>query len=79
MPRLSKDSDKVIKFNAQVSKVTTLADGGIRIVLDLPESDIETARQMMLVRQQGAFLEIAAVPVFTKPQQEASPVQGWNA
>jgi predicted transcriptional regulator len=55
--------DAVIKFQAQVSKVTTLADGGLRVVLDLSETDIETAKSMMQAKQQGAFLEIAAVPI----------------
>lgn len=53
----------VIRFTAEVSKVTTLADGGIRLTLDLPESAIETAKKMMEARQAGAILEIAAVPV----------------
>jgi hypothetical protein len=56
-------SDEAIRFQAQVSKVTTLADGGIRVVLDLSETDIEVAKQMMQARQQGAILEVAAVAV----------------
>lgn len=55
--------EDIIRFSAQVSKVTTLVDGGIRITLDLPETDIETATKMMQVRQGGGVLEIAAVPV----------------
>jgi hypothetical protein len=64
-------SDEVIRFLAQVSKVTTLADGGIRLVLDLAETEIEIAKQMMQVRQQGAVLEIAAVPVMPKPSSDS--------
>lgn len=60
------EEDKVIRFSAQVSKVTTMADGGLRIVLDLSEKDIETAKKMMEVKQAGAILEIAAVPVAVK-------------
>jgi len=56
-------TDEAIRFSAQVSKVTTLADGGIRITLDLPETAIETATKMMQVRQGGGVLEVAAVPV----------------
>jgi hypothetical protein len=55
--------DPVIKFQAEVSKVSTLADGGIRITLDLPETAIDTAKKLMEARQAGALLEIAAVPV----------------
>lgn len=54
---------EAIRFQAQVSKVTTLADGGLRVVLDLSETEIEVAKQMMLARQQGAILEVAAVAV----------------
>ena len=55
--------DDIIRFIAQVYKVSTLADGGIRITLDLPETEIETMSDLARVRQQGAVLEIAAVPV----------------
>jgi poly-gamma-glutamate capsule biosynthesis protein CapA/YwtB (metallophosphatase superfamily) len=54
---------EVIRFQAQVAKVQTLADGGIRLVLDLPETAIDTAAKMMQAKQAGAALEIAAVPV----------------
>jgi hypothetical protein len=60
-------SDEAIRFQAQVAKVTTLADGGIRLVLDIAETEIEVAKQMMLARQQGAILEVAAVAVLQSP------------
>ena len=59
---MDKDDD-VIKFTAQVSKVATLADGGIRLTLDLSETAIDIAAKMMQVRQAGAVIEIAAIPV----------------
>lgn len=55
--------DAVIKFSAQVSKVTTMADGSLRIVLDLPETAIETATKMMQVKRNGGLLEVAAVAI----------------
>ena len=55
--------DNAIRFSAQVSKITTLADGGIRFVLDVSESEIEAAKMLMQAKQAGAVLEIAAVPV----------------
>jgi hypothetical protein len=58
--------DAVITFSATVSKVTTLADGGIRVVLDLSESAIDTATKMMQAKQAGAVLEIAVIPVKSK-------------
>lgn len=60
------DEKDVIKFKAQVSKVTTLSDGGIRLVFDISELDIEVAKKMMEVKQAGALLEIAAVAVKVK-------------
>ena len=71
-------SDEAIRFQAQVSKVTTLADGGIRLVLDLAETEIEVAKQMMQAKQQGAILEIAAVPVKAKPMDAEFIVAGWH-
>lgn len=60
------ENSQVIRFSAQVSKVTTLADGGLRIVFDLAETEIEVAKQMMQVKQAGAILEVAAVPIEEK-------------
>ena len=53
----------VIRFQAQVYKVQTLVDGGIRLTLDLSEQDIATATAMMQVRRAGALLEVAAVAI----------------
>jgi hypothetical protein len=71
-------SDEAIRFQAQVSKVTTLADGGIRLVLDLAETEIEVAKQMMQARQAGAFLEVAAVPVKRQPVDPDAVMRGWH-
>jgi len=65
--------DKIIKFKAQVSKVTTMADGGLRVVLDMAETEIEVAKQMMQVKQAGAILEVAAVPVYAEIATEWKP------
>lgn len=56
-------SEEVIRFTAQVSKVSTLSDGGIRLIFDISETAIDTATKMMQVKQAGAILEIAAIPV----------------
>jgi hypothetical protein len=58
----------LIKFTAQVSKVTTMADGGLRVVLDMAETEIEVAKQFMQVKQAGAILEIVAIPVVEKKE-----------
>jgi len=52
-----------IRFQAQIVKVQTLADGGIRLTFDLAETAIETATAMMQAKQAGAMLELAAVPI----------------
>lgn len=59
----NEDASPIIKFKAQISKVTTMADGGLRLVLDLSESEIEVAKKMMEVRLAGAILELVAIPV----------------
>lgn len=63
-------SADVIRFQAQVSQVKTMADGGIRLVLDMSEAAIDTATKMMQVRQSGAYLEVAAVPVKRDVEQD---------
>lgn len=55
-----------ITFSAQIAKVQTLVDGGIRVTLDLPETAIETATQLMQVKAMGGLLEIAALPIDTE-------------
>jgi hypothetical protein len=57
------DEKQLIKFKAQVSKVTTMADGSLRVVLDFSEQDIDIATKLMQVKQAGAILEIVAIPV----------------
>ncbi len=61
-----------IKFKAQVSKVTTMADGSLRVVLDFGERDIDIATKLMQVKQAGAILEIVAIPVIINPLLEDS-------
>jgi len=64
------DEKQLIKFKAQVSKVTTMADGSLRVVLDFGEQDIDIATKLMQVKQVGAILEIVAVPVIFDPLTE---------
>ena len=62
--------DSLIKFIAQVYKVQTLADGGLRVTLDLSEKDIKQAGELMQVKQAHALLEVVAVPVRTESTAE---------
>jgi hypothetical protein len=56
---------KPTHFVAQVIKVETMADGGIRLTLDMPETEIDAAAAMMKAKQQSALVECAAL--FVKP------------
>lgn len=49
---------KPVKFWAIVGKVQTLADGGIRVTLDLPEDAIIQAAELMTFKREGVVLEI---------------------
>ena len=65
-------TDEAIRFTAQVVKVQTTVDGGIRLTLDMPETAVAVAAQLMQVKQAGALLEVAAVPVLVVPEKPKS-------
>jgi hypothetical protein len=69
------DEKNLIKFKAQIFKIQTLVDGGIRITLDMSEKDIRQAGELMQARQAGAILEVVAVPVIVNPLLEESNLQ----
>jgi len=47
-----------IKFQATVARVQTLADGGLRVTLDLPETAVMEAAQLMECKRFGVVLEV---------------------
>lgn len=49
-----------IKFQATVARVQTLADGGIRVTLDMPESAVMEAAQLMECKRWGVVLDVTA-------------------
>ena len=56
--------DAAIRFQAQVIKLQTMADGGWRLTLDILEpSDIEARDALDRARRPGIILEVAAVAV----------------
>lgn len=57
------ENENVIRFTAQVARVQTMADGGLRVVLDFSETAIKQAGELMQAKQGGAVLEIAAIAV----------------
>lgn len=51
-----------ITFSAAVYKVQTLVDGGIRVTLDLPESDVMQMAQLAKCQQFGVVLDVSVKP-----------------
>ena len=58
-----------IEFPAQVARVQTLADGGLRVTLDLPESAILAVAELMTCKRFGQVLRV----VCTAQSVEAVP------
>jgi hypothetical protein len=56
---MPKQQDKpTIIFQASVNQVRTLADGGIRLVLDLPEDSVRQAAMLMECKREGIYLKV---------------------
>jgi len=49
-------------FWAVVGKVQTMADGGIRVYLDLPESAIVEAAELMAYKREAVVLDVVCSP-----------------
>lgn len=49
-------------FVAEVVKVQTLADNGIRLTLDLPEDEIEVAAKLMAYKREGVAIRVQVGP-----------------
>ena len=47
-----------IRFSAEVNKVQTLTDGGIRVTMDLPETAIMQAAMLMECKREGIPLVV---------------------
>jgi len=63
-------SEQALRFSATVAQVKTMADGGIRVAIDLPETAIDIAAAMMQAKQAGAILECAVMAVVKQPSAE---------
>ena len=55
-----------IIFNAQVARVQTLADGGLRITLDAGENDILAAAQLMEAKRFGVAGTVTFRPIIAE-------------
>jgi len=63
-------SDDVIRFIAQIAQVRTMADGGLRVVLDFDEINIEAATALMQVKRAGEALVVAAVAIVPEKEKQ---------
>ena len=58
------DEPEPIRFTANVVKVQTMVDGGIRLTLDLlPPTTDEAVMSLMNYRRPGIILECAAIAI----------------
>ena len=60
-----------IRFQATVCKVSTLADMGLRLTLDLPEDAVMQAAQLMECKRAGVVLEVECSLLINKEDQSA--------
>lgn len=51
-----------VKFWALIAKVQTMADGGLRIYLDLPENAVESAAVLMQYKRIGVVADVVMTP-----------------
>lgn len=61
---------EAIEFPAEIIKIQTMVDGAIRLTLDLPVGEIETASKLIEAKQRGAVLECAVIPVLQIQTEE---------
>ena len=55
-------SDSQVKFWAIIAKIQTMADGGLRVYLDLPEDATEAASILMEYKRFGIVADITVRP-----------------
>ena len=60
-------------FPAQVARIQTMADGGLRLVLDLPETAILAAAQLMECKRLGVAGDVTYTPMVTDDDDGAKP------
>jgi len=65
------EDQKHIEFEAAVARVQTMADGGLRVVLDLPEDKVFEAAWLMECKRQSATITAR----FTVSEQKRQTVE----
>ena len=61
-----------IEFEAAVARVQTMADGGLRVVLDLPEDKVFEVAWLMECKRQQATIRVSCEPG-TDKQDDGNP------
>jgi len=56
------ESNEKIEFQAEVIRVQTMADGAIRVIMDMSEDSIMQMAQLAECKRWGAVLNVEAVP-----------------
>ncbi len=51
-----------VKFWAEIAKVQTMADGGLRVYFDLPEGAVEQAAILMQYKRLGVVADVTVIP-----------------
>ena len=64
---------EAIRFKAQVFKVQSMIDGGLRLTLDLGEVTPETIIALFEAKRPGVLLEVAALAVVKQQENNAIP------
>ena len=59
---VEEDKVKTIEFYVEVAKVQTMADGGVRVVLDLGEDGRKVMEALTECKQNGMVLDVKAAP-----------------
>jgi hypothetical protein len=69
-------SEAALTYRAQVSKVQTLVDGGIRLSLDMiAPTDAKVIMALIEAKQPGAYLECANVVIYERNRRKARKTQ----
>ncbi len=64
---------EAITFSAVVYKVQTLVDGGLRLTLDMAETEIDAASWLMRAKRIESLLRVACVAVAEGEGEEDEP------
>jgi hypothetical protein len=52
-----------IAVDASIAKVQTMADGGLRVLFDLPETAVKQVSELMELKRQGVAVRISIVAI----------------